>query len=152
MPSSPAASPRHRSAAFVGNAFVASLRVDALEQLAAEFAPGLDRAQGLMLSAAVDASAAVQLGFGKVLGQVDPPAREAVSTVAHSWLILSHPRSLINTWVYTVRRVHMVCDLTSTRAWPDRSSDANDSIRSRERLAAMVFGPQASHFLPKCFF
>ena len=99
MPSSPAASPRHRSAAFVGNAFVASLRVDALEQLAAEFAPGLDRAQGLVLSAAVDASAAVQLRFGKVLGQVLPPAREAVPAVVHSWLVLSHPRSLIHKYL-----------------------------------------------------
>jgi len=67
--------------------------------LAAELAPGLDRAQWLVLSAAVDASAAAQLGFGKVRAQVDPPACEAVSTVAHSWLVLSHPRSLIHKYM-----------------------------------------------------
>ncbi len=95
-----------------------------------------------MLSAAVDASAAVQLRFGKVLGQVLPPAREAVPAVVHSWLVLSHPRSLIHKYLGLHNWTgSQVCDLTSTRAWPDRSSDANDSIRSRERLAAMVFGP-----------
>jgi hypothetical protein len=44
--------------------------VDALEKLRALLAPGLDRAHGLILGAAADARAAVELRFGQISWQV----------------------------------------------------------------------------------
>jgi hypothetical protein len=49
----------------------ASRGVDALEQLRALLAPGLDWAHGLIFGAAADAGAAVELRFGQIDWQVD---------------------------------------------------------------------------------
>ena len=77
-------------------------RIDALEQLAAELAPGLDRSHWLILGSAVDARAPIELGLGQVLGKVDRAADKAMATEASgSWLLrLEHacPRLSLREW------------------------------------------------------
>jgi hypothetical protein len=77
-------------------------RVDALEQLAGELAPGLDRPHWLILGSAVDARAAIQLGLGQVFGKVDRVAHEAMATEARGsrLLRLEHacPRLSLREW------------------------------------------------------
>ncbi len=58
----------------------AGLDIDAFEQLAAEFAPGLHRAHLLIFSATANAGAALKLCFGQVSEQFDRLTRETVST------------------------------------------------------------------------
>ena len=77
-------------------------RIDALEQLAAELAPGLHRPHSLTLGSAVDARAAIELSLGQVLGKVDRVAHEPMATQARGsrLLRLEHacPRLSLREW------------------------------------------------------
>ncbi len=77
-------------------------RIDALEELAAELAPGLHRSHWLILGGAVDARAAIELGLGQVLGKVDRVAHEVMAPQARGsrLLRLEHacPRLTLREW------------------------------------------------------
>jgi len=61
----------------------AGLDVDALEQLAADLGPGLDRTHSPILGAAAHARASIELSRGQFQRQVDPAASEMVPAEAH---------------------------------------------------------------------
>src|SRR5579872_6562445 len=84
-------------------ALITGVPIDALEQLRALRAPGLDGAHGLIFRTAADAGTPVELRFRRAPRQIDRLAHQMVAADARRWLLIhwGHPAAVL----WTVSRV-----------------------------------------------